>query len=420
MKKFVTISFVFIINLIHIFSASMTNVLIKNNTNTVVTTIYVIEEDNYPVNQTVNLESASKLEKLIKKLSKKKNSNNEEFESASLGKSEKLWALKTDVQYKILLENERGELFLRDHIKVAKDSENIVIEFKKVNKTDKRWISDYTKRQDEIVRKKQELRDLRKPQLILLGIAVLVVLIFVIVYFVDLKKTKTLGEKTFLSKLIGSYSPGKRYAEIAGVVIMFIPVVFSCLPYHSHLEKTYFWFFTHRIEKDISIQATMFTAIAAVFIYGSYLIRYDFFKKETAEQVIFSIVQTIVNVWALSGLCSMFVGNEIWNIPFINISSFSFLLLIALLSWIGARCISGFLWIALIIIEISHITEINNAMGIYGALYIIFMFISLLLQMSDIVHLQDFKNDFFGKTKRIGKRVKKDVDTSVEKAKKLI
>ena len=198
--------------------------------------------------------------------------------------------------------------------------------------------------------------------------------------------------------------------EISGVFLMMVPVVISCLPFKSEISKTYFWFFTHKIEKEISVQATMLTAIAAVFIYSSYLVRYNFFKRETGEQVFFSVVQTIVNVWAIAGLCSMFVGNEVWNVPVLNINSQTCLLLIILLSWIGAKSISGFLWIILVVVGISHITEISGAMGVYGALYVVTFFISLLLQMADTVHLSDFKNDFCTVAEKTGKKISSDVE----------
>ena len=61
----------------------------------------------------------------------------------------------------------------------------------------------------------------------------------------------------------------KRWMEIAGVFLMLVPVIISFLTFKSEISKTYFWFFTHKIEKDVSVQATMLTAIAAVFAYGS-------------------------------------------------------------------------------------------------------------------------------------------------------
>ena len=115
----------------------------------------------------------------------------------------------------------------------------------------------------------------------------------------------------------------------------------------------------------------------------------------------------------------MFVGNEVWNVPVLNINSQTCLLLIILLSWIGARSISGFLWIILVIIGISHITEISEAMGIYGALYIVMFFISLLLQLTDTVHLEDFKNDFCSIAAKTGQKIGSDIDAGKDTVKKL-
>jgi hypothetical protein len=411
-KKISAVLFIVLAAQFCLCASGVTNVILRNNTRETFISMYVIEEDSLPVNQTVNLIPSSLLEKLIKKNFKKSEINAEGFDSSSLGKSEKLWMLRVNVPYKILFESEEGNLYLRDNIRVVEEAENLVIEFKKSSKTDRNWITDYTKKHQEEARKSQEIKDLKKPVyaaavsgLVLLGA-------FLAFIIIDWKKQKKNGGKDFFGNLIGTYPAGKRWAEIAGVFVMMIPVVLSFMQYQTHIEKTYFWFFTHKIEKTISIQATFVTAVAAVFLYGSYIVRYNFFKKETAEQVFFSIIQSVVNIWALAGLCSILAGNEVWSIPLINISSSTFLLLVVLLSWIGARSIAGFLWVALIIIDISHLTEINNAMGLYGALYIIFMFISLLLQMSDIVHLEDFKNDFLGGAKKAGQTVTRDIKAS--------
>lgn len=250
----------------------------------------------------------------------------------------------------------------------------------------------------------------------------LLIFIFLIVFFLVFDRIYFCRNKkpSFMQNLTEGLNPLKRMAEIAGVFIMCVPVMLTFLPYKLRIEKTYLWFFTHKIEKEVSIQATMLTALAAIFIYGSYLVRYGFFKKENKEQIIFSVVQAVINIWAISGLCSMFVGNSVWNLPVFNISGQSFLLMVILLSWIGAKSIAGFLWILLIFAGISHITEINSAMGIYGALYVVLFFVSFLLQLSDIVHLQDLKNDFCGKTLKVKNRIKKDVCASKKIVKKLL
>ena len=246
--------------------------------------------------------------------------------------------------------------------------------------------------------------------------------VLIIVFFLVSDRIYSSRNKktSFMQKLTEGLNPLKRTAEISGVFIMCVPVILTFLPYKLRIEKTYLWFFTHRIEKDVSIQATMLTALAAIFIYCSYLVRYGFFKKENKEQIVFSVVQAVVNVWAISGLCSMFVGNSVWNLPFFNISGQTFLLMVVLLSWIGAKSIAGFLWILLIFAGISHITEINSAMGVYGALYVVLFFVSFLLQLSDIVHFEDLKNDFCGKAEITQDRIKKDVCASKKAVKKLL
>lgn len=415
------------------FFASGTSIILRNSTTATVTTIYVIEGENAPSMQTVNLLSSEKMEKLLKKLKREAQRKAGKggtlpvaggtrtqdifFDEKTISNNiscEKILSLKPGILYKIILKNEEGDLFLRDDICIEKKSENLVIEVKKQNKVSKDWLEKYSKILEENSLYQKQLQDLRRPLYFMAGFGLVLLLVLLGFITVDLVRQKKYGERGFFEKLIGkdisASQKGRRWMEIAGVFLMIVPVVISCLPFKSEISKTYFWFFTHKIEKDISVQATLLTAISAVFIYSSYLVRYNFFKRETGEQVFFSVVQTIVNIWAIAGVCSMFVGNQVWNVPLLNINSQTCLLLIILLSWIGAKSISGFLWIILVMVGISHITEISTAMGIYGALYVVTFFISLLLQMADTVHLADFKNDFCSITEKTGQKIRSDVE----------
>ncbi|WP_178842131.1 hypothetical protein [uncultured Treponema sp.] len=405
------------------FFASGTSVILRNSTNATVTAVYVIEGENVPSMQSVNLLTSEKAEKLLKKLEReaerqaRKTGSGSALDGIFDGKTfscEKIWQLKPGILYKIIMKSENGELFLRDDICVEKKSDNLVIEFKKQNKVSRDWLENYGKILEENTLRQKQMQDLKRPLYFMAGFGLVLLLFLTGFIVVDFVRHKKFGEKGFFEKLTGTdlsaSQKGKRWMEISGVFLMMVPVVISCLPFKSEISKTYFWFFTHKIEKEISVQATMLTAIAAVFIYSSYLVRYNFFKRETGEQVFFSVVQTIVNVWAIAGLCSMFVGNEVWNVPVLNINSQTCLLLIIILSWIGAKSISGFLWIILVVVGISHITEISGAMGVYGALYVVTFFISLLLQMADTVHLSDFKNDFCTVAEKTGKKISSDVE----------
>ena len=56
-------------------------------------------------------------------------------------------------------------------------------------------------------------------------------------------------------------------------------------------------------------------------------------------------------------------------------------------------------------------------MGIYGALYIVMFFISLLLQLTDTVHLEDFKNDFCSIAAKTGQKIGSDIDAGKDTVK---
>jgi hypothetical protein len=101
------------------------------------------------------------------------------------------------------------------------------------------------------------------------------------------------------------------------------------------------------------------------------------------------------------------MGDILWkgilSIPFINISSQSFLLVAVIFSWIGMRAIASFVWIFLFILAVTRIAGLNVAMDYLGVAYILSAFVSMGLQMKDSIHLiSSFKNDFIGTANQIG------------------
>jgi hypothetical protein len=182
------------------------------------------------------------------------------------------------------------------------------------------------------------------------------------------------------------------------VVFMAIPILISFQTFAVGIEKSFLFF--HWTERALfSISPSFVSTLAAILLYLSIVIRYKLRLFSDAYETII----ICLNILFCASFLEIFCGKEIWNIPFINISSQSFLLVAVILSWIGMRAIAGFIWIFLFILAVTRIAGLNVAMGSLGVAYILSAFVSMGLQMKDSIRMiSSFKNDFIGVSNQIG------------------
>jgi hypothetical protein len=142
-------------------------------------------------------------------------------------------------------------------------------------------------------------------------------------------------------------------------------------------------------------------------------------NKRYRRRMFSDVYETIIsclNISFCASFMEIFCGKEIWNTPFIDILSQSFLLIAVILSWIGMRAIAGFGWIFLFILAITRIAGLNVAMGHLGIAYVFSAFVSIGLQTKDSIEMiSSFKNDFIG----VSNQIDNDIVTSSNVVKKL-
>ena len=108
------------------------------------------------------------------------------------------------------------------------------------------------------------------------------------------------------------------------------------------------------------------------------------------------------------------MSNNYFYIPFIGetpYTSQSFCLFLLVLSWAGMKCLNIFIFPFLAILSLGRIGEVNKAMGITGIFYLLFSYISILLQIQNNNEIykiyedsyKEFNKDFQFKKKIINK-----------------
>jgi hypothetical protein len=190
------------------------------------------------------------------------------------------------------------------------------------------------------------------------------------------------------------------------ILFMSIAVFISFMTFIGVIEKN-FLFFRWTEYEAFSISPSLISTLAAILLYLSVVVR----NKIKLFSDAYETTVVCLNVLFCASFLELFFPKEIWSIPFINISSQSFLMIAVILSWIGMRAVSGFVWIFLFILAVTRIAGLNIAMGTYGVIYILSAFISIGLQLKDSVHLlTSLKNDFIGTAYHIGGNMRSSIN----------
>ena len=149
-----------------------------------------------------------------------------------------------------------------------------------------------------------------------------------------------------------------------------------------------------KIEKEIIIKPTLISTIISLLILGGYFIRNinDIFND------CIKIAFIIVDILFFSGFISMFANSET-NI--FGISSQGLLLMIIILMWIGLKSLLRYIILAFISASIFFISQLNKAMGFFGAIYILCAFLSFSIQIytNILPNVGNLNKEFFGNSK---------------------
>lgn len=178
--------------------------------------------------------------------------------------------------------------------------------------------------------------------------------------------------------------------KFAAFILLFISISFNFKVWIID----YYFFFIHR-KKEISIQPTLITTMISIFFFGGYIIR----NVNVILNDFIKIIFCILNLIFFSGFIAMF-SNKKTN--FLGFSSQSILLLLVISMWIGLKSLLRYIILAFITSSVCFIGQINDAMGFFGALYILFAFLSFCIQIytNILPNTSNINHDFFGQVEK--------------------
>lgn len=132
-------------------------------------------------------------------------------------------------------------------------------------------------------------------------------------------------------------------------------------------------------------------------------------EKATTTDSIISSIAMFLNVMVFASIFSTIINSDF---KFAGIENFGIWILIigCVLSLLCMRTIAGYVFFIFLIFAIMRLIDINSAMGFCGALYIVFIGISVFLQIPDLKDFSNLLQEFKGTAKSTGSRVVEDMN----------
>ena len=192
--------------------------------------------------------------------------------------------------------------------------------------------------------------------------------------------------------------------EILGIVLQIIPLIISLCTFTD--KQKIFFVFSRDVK--ITIHAELLSGLFAVIFYGILAIRMGLFKKETFSNCVISTIAMLLNVLVFASIFQTIVSSDF---KFAGIENFGIWILVigCVLSLLCMRTIAGYVFFIFLIFAIMRLIDINSAMGFWGALYIVFIGISVFLQIPDLKDFSNLLQEFKGTAKSAGSRVAEDM-----------
>ena len=161
------------------------------------------------------------------------------------------------------------------------------------------------------------------------------------------------------------------------------------------------WIYDYKIlgiiptQNVIIIKPSLITTMISVFLLGGFIIRNinDIFND------IIKILFCIIDIIFFSGFIAMFAKAET-NI--FGFSSQSLLVMVIILMWVGLKSISRYVILFFIALSTFFLSQLNEVMGFYGSLYILFAFLSISIQIFTKIlpKVSNLSSEFFGEKKK--------------------
>ena len=110
------------------------------------------------------------------------------------------------------------------------------------------------------------------------------------------------------------------------------------------------------------------------------------------------IILHLLDILFFSSLISVFASNKYIKLPLYgdtNFTSQTFCTLLLVFSWMGIKAINIFIFPVVAYLSLSRIGEVNKAMGEFGTFYLLFSYISIILQIIEYQKLNRGFQNFF-------------------------
>lgn len=195
-----------------------------------------------------------------------------------------------------------------------------------------------------------------------------------------------------------NYTKSNRFL-LASICCLGFALFTACSDYY-YTEKV-LWIYDKTTKTNIS--PALISTLLGFFVVIPVFIRCkaDIINNPNLIKVILLVLDSLVAATFLN--CFLTNENIISGLP---VNGYTFLGVGIILSWLGIKAIAGYVWIILIVLSLFKVVQVDQAMGMWGAIYICSCIIGIILQLKyicgDINELRAlFSQDFENKTKVI-------------------
>lgn len=186
---------------------------------------------------------------------------------------------------------------------------------------------------------------------------------------------------------MGKNNSGYTATDIIGIALMIIPFLISLfwrgVKYHLLF-----------IPEDLDILPDLMSAFVICILFVGLSARYNIFRKDTIKDIIISIIRAFLDIWVFSSLLSIVFPDSEWQLVVLITS--------ILFTYLGIRSLAAYGWVIVVFLSLFHFLDVNEAMGPIGAIFIIFLTISMMLQVKNISDISNFLQEFKGVTDKVG------------------
>ena len=144
--------------------------------------------------------------------------------------------------------------------------------------------------------------------------------------------------------------------------------------------------------QELNINPSFLTTLLSIFLFGGYILRNMEEIINDWKKILFSILDLLF----FSGFIAMFANG---NTNLLGFSSQSVLFFTVILIHVGIKSILRYIILIFIASSFLFISKVNEAMGIWGSIYILCAFISFIIQIytNILPEIKITKYDYFSK-----------------------